>query len=78
MRFTGLILALLIPVAVYAAIDSADKRRSSAGDVAVPDGGINTAGERRASAGDYSFGLGESGGGSGSAMSAYQKKKKKM
>lgn len=76
MRNTGLILALLIPVAVYAAIDSADKRRSSAGDAAVPDGGINTAGERRASAGDYSFGL--EGGGGGSAMSAYQKKKKKM
>ncbi len=60
-----LAMVALMALSAYAAIASANKRRSSAGDYEVPDGGINTAGERRASAGDYSFGLGDVGVGSG-------------
>ena len=61
-----IVLALIavVSASAFGAIDSANKRRSSANEYEVPDGGINTAGERRASAGDYSFGLGD-GGGSG-------------
>lgn len=49
---------LVTPAVVYAAIGTADQRRSSTGDYVVPNGAINTVGERRASAGDYMLGSG--------------------
>lgn len=54
---------MLVPVAAYAAIDTANERRAAAGDYSgVNASGINTAFERASAAGDYLPGVSSSGG----------------